>query len=397
MAHLLRAQSRFGNRMGNQSAGAVSYFSILAIVPLLMFAFSLLGATLTILRPDWLELVKGEITEAISKNFNIGSDLTDKINELIDSYLSNWRGVGIIGVVSLAYAGSGWLGNLRTAIRAQWRPELENEVDRRNWAITLITNLWMLLVLLVAVGITFAVGTVGTALSTYIAHWLHLEDYQVGRITIKLATVLISAIAACGMFLLIFWLLPRTRAPRGALIKGSLTAGILLAVLQLGAGLLFGVLGRNKAVVLFGPIIVLMLLFNLFGRLILMVAAWIGTATQPAVAYRYNAADEPLRHDPRAETAPGHWRRADRERLRQLTKELDLEVSTVTAPTAPLLRRAAPRRIDFSRPDANQTVPHDVAVRTIKAGTAAGYAVGTATGLGLGAAIVAGLARLGRR
>lgn len=41
---------RFTARLGNQFAAAMSYFSVLSLVPILMFGFSMLGLTLTVLR-----------------------------------------------------------------------------------------------------------------------------------------------------------------------------------------------------------------------------------------------------------------------------------------------------------------------------------------------------------
>ena len=40
IAHLLRAVARYNERLGSQFAAAMTYFSVLALVPVLMFAFS---------------------------------------------------------------------------------------------------------------------------------------------------------------------------------------------------------------------------------------------------------------------------------------------------------------------------------------------------------------------
>ena len=55
VTHLLRAIDRFSSRLGNQLAAAITYFSVLAIVPVLMIAFSILGLTIEVLRPDLAE------------------------------------------------------------------------------------------------------------------------------------------------------------------------------------------------------------------------------------------------------------------------------------------------------------------------------------------------------
>ena len=48
IAHLLRANERFGGRMGNQFGAAITYFSVLALVPLIMVAFSITGFVLSL-------------------------------------------------------------------------------------------------------------------------------------------------------------------------------------------------------------------------------------------------------------------------------------------------------------------------------------------------------------
>jgi membrane protein len=61
VAHVLRMNTRYVTRLGNQFAGAITYFSLLAMVPILMVAFSACGFTLTVLRPDLLERVQAAI------------------------------------------------------------------------------------------------------------------------------------------------------------------------------------------------------------------------------------------------------------------------------------------------------------------------------------------------
>ncbi len=52
MAHLLRAVQRFGTAARLPVRAAITYFSVLALVPILMLAFAILGFVLTVLRPD---------------------------------------------------------------------------------------------------------------------------------------------------------------------------------------------------------------------------------------------------------------------------------------------------------------------------------------------------------
>ena len=41
--------------------------------------------------------------------------------------VANPLGVGIVGLLIALYSGIGWMGNLRKATRAIWRPEFEED------------------------------------------------------------------------------------------------------------------------------------------------------------------------------------------------------------------------------------------------------------------------------
>ena len=57
IAHLLRAHTRFNRRLGNHFAASITYFTVLAIIPVIAFAFALLGLVLSRLSPYLLNPV----------------------------------------------------------------------------------------------------------------------------------------------------------------------------------------------------------------------------------------------------------------------------------------------------------------------------------------------------
>src|SRR5918997_384293 len=122
VAHLLRAVERFLNRLGNQFGAAITYFSVLALIPILLFAFAVLGFVLTVLRPDLIETVVSVFSEALG---TLDSDTRQQLVDQVAGTLSNWRGVGIVALLSAVYSGAGWMGNLKNAIRAQLRPDFD--------------------------------------------------------------------------------------------------------------------------------------------------------------------------------------------------------------------------------------------------------------------------------
>lgn len=392
-AHLLRANTRFGNRLANQFAGAITYFSVLALVPILMFAFSMLGMTMTVFRPDLLGQVTQKITEQVSGTGG------QQIAGLVKEYLSNWRGVGIISLVSLFYAGSGWVGNLRVAVQSQWRPEFEYDAAKKNIVLQTLSNMGVLILILLGVGLSFTMTLSGTTMSDVVAGWLHLGQWPLGHWILRLTTLLLTVLSSWLLFAMLFVILPADHRPTKEKAWGGLMAAVLFTVLQTFAGVLVGLFSHNKAVSLFGPVIVLMLVLNLFARLVLFIACWIATAHQPAIAFHYNECDEPVRDDPLAETAEDHWDRADEDHKEQLAeadqKEYDKTlkegglppvepVHYVSRPTTRPNYRPTLDLEEFANPDPDRVVSEPVAHKAVKAGMKAGWVLGAGAGIGLG-------------
>jgi membrane protein len=144
------------------------------------------------------------------------------------------------------------------------------------------------------------------------------------------------------LFMYLFTVLPEDRQPWSVVRRGALIGAIGLGVLQYSTGLLFNLFSGNRAAAIFGPVIVLMLFFNLFAQLILFIAAWIATATQEAAPTPEEKVRFPLTTEERGD-----------------------------------------------EPSAQDPVmvPQPVAARSVQVGLGAGYVTGAATGVGLGAAL----------
>ncbi len=133
--HLIRAITRYGDRLGSQFAGAMTYFSFLSLVPILMVGFAIGGIVLA----NNQQLLN-ELEEQIAQLLPAG--IAEPITALIDSVVSNPLGVGIVGLLIALYSGIGWMGNLRKATRAIWRPEFEeNKANVDNFVIATLKDL----------------------------------------------------------------------------------------------------------------------------------------------------------------------------------------------------------------------------------------------------------------
>lgn len=346
VAHLLRAGERYTTRLGDQFGAAITYFSVLALVPILMFAFSITGFVLTVSRPDLLQQVVETVTGAVG---GAGDQSGKQIADLIKDFLINWPAVGLVGVLSAAYSGSGWVGNLKQAVQGQMRENFDYAEKKENFVLKILVNLLILIGLLVLTAITFGLAGLSTSLSGTVIGWLGLDDLPWLRPVLALVPVIISIGAGWVLFMYLYLVLPERRFPWRTVRRGALIGSVGLGVLQYLTSFLVGIFAGNAAAAVFGPVIALMLFFNLFARLILFVAAWIATAHQPAVP----------------ELEP-------EERVR-------FALHPEPAEPEPVL------------------VPQEVAVRSVRVGMGAGYVTGAATGVGIGAIIAALAGRVARR
>lgn len=345
IAHLWRMQERFTARLGNQFAGAITYFSVLSIVPVLMFGFSMLGMVLTVLRPDLLDYVRDLITHEFE-----GNPLGTQVIGIMENALQNWATLSIVAVAIFAWSGANWVANLKSAIRAQMRPTLDVAEQKSNLAVEVLKNLAILLALLGTILAMFALSSVSTVLTGTIIQWLDLPTSILTTLLLRLAPILVNIAVGFGLFALLFRVSYQQSIPRRIWLAGALIGSIGLAVLQVIATTLWGMFSGNAAATVFGPIIVMMLFFNLFATLILMIAAWMASYEPPPVYRSPLAADIA---DPPAEMAD----------------------------PLPTVRRA-------------------VAERAMRVGMGAGWVLGAATGVGLGAVIagvVAGFRRVRQR
>jgi membrane protein len=291
VAHVLRMNTRYATRLGNQFAGAITYFSLLAMVPILMFAFAACGFTLTVLRPDVLERVQAAIMVQLQ---GAPEDLQAKLTGLIGGLLRNWASVGLVGLFSSMYSSAGWAGNLKSAVRAQTRPLFDMKERKRFILLEVLLNFAILLGLLVILAVTFALAVMATSLTGTIMHWLALDGVPAIKFLLRIVGPILSAIAGWAMFVYLYKVLPEDKFSFRIIAWGALIGSAGLFVLQYLTGFLMGMFSGNPAAAVFGPVIVLMLFFNLFARLNLYVAAWIATAVQPAVADQIQEFDRPL-------------------------------------------------------------------------------------------------------
>ena len=345
IAHIQRAIQRYNGRFGFQFGAGVAYFSVLAVVPVVMVAFSIVGFFIVELRPDLITTVSQLV---VAQFRNVDDDVVQQIEDFIVSTLENYTSIGIVGLVTGLYSAAAWMGHLRNAIDAQWRTDFDAQRDLQFYPIKVAINLVRMAGLLIAIAVTFGLATISTSFARDVATWLGFGDTWLTSVVLRVLAPLLSLAAGWITFCYIYVIIPRQRESWRIIMIAALLGAVGLGILQYGTTLLFEAFSGNAAAAIFGPVIVLMLFFNLFAQLILILAAWIATWDEPA----FQPTDEGV-------------------------------VRFALRPPTPA-------------PVEHPMVPEETAVRTVRIGLGAGWVTGAATGLGVGA-VLAGIAALFRR
>ena len=276
--HLMRAYEAFNNRYGNHYGAAITYFSVLSLFPLLMIAFAIMGF---VLAGDPVAL--NNLKETVTADLPAGLDKT--INDLIDQAIESRSTVGVIGLLTAAYSGLGWMSNLRDALTAQWGIEHKDVPFLKRMRSDLLSLLGLGLALAVSFGITAA----GSGLGSLLLDWLGLDDDAWAVFLLRVAAIVLAVAANWVVFIWVLSRLPREKVSAKSAVRGAIAAAIGFEILKQVATLFLASVTTSPAGVVFGPIIGLLIFANLVARFLLFITAWTATAQENVLA----AAPEP--------------------------------------------------------------------------------------------------------
>lgn len=282
VAHFIRAGERFNDRLGRQFGAAITYFSFLSLIPILMVSFAAVGF---VLASD-----QDLLTELINKIVNSISDptLATTLKNTVKTAIEQRTTVGLTGLLIALYSGISWMGNLREAILAQSRDVWErNKQDQEKVWFKYSRDFISLTGLVIALIVTLSLTSIAGAAQATIVQALGLEGIEWLRPVMTLIALSISIMANYLLFLWIFWILPHHKPRKKALFRGTLLAAIGFEVIKFIMTLTLPKLASSPSGAAFGSVLGLMAFFYFFARLTLFCAAWIATA-------RYSD-DKPIR------------------------------------------------------------------------------------------------------
>lgn len=268
--HIMLAYERYTESYGAHYAAAVTYFSVLSLVPVLMIGFAVAGFVLQS-QPDLLADLRASIAEAVPDK-----QLSSQVNEAVSAALESKGTVGIIGLLVAAYSGLGWMGNLRDALTAQWGHAKEN--------LPFFGSLWRDLVALIGLGLaivlSFGITAAGSGFAEQMLEWMGLENAGWAHVLLRIGTIVLSLLANWMVFLWVLARLPRKAVGWRSALRGAFAGAIGFEVLKQAATVFLSFVTTSPTSAAFGSVIGVLVFANLVAQFLLFITAWTATARE---------------------------------------------------------------------------------------------------------------------
>ncbi len=222
----LDVQDRVGEINGGFAASAITVSVFVAIFPLLLVAIAVIGF-----------LAAGDDTVAtrLVDDLGLTGTAAETFQNAIQRASDSRQAASVVGLLGLAWSGSGVAVALQQGVRAPWQERSEGIKDR------LLGIAW-----LVVAGIGFAAAI---ALSSV----LNFLPDEVPKLLVGLGVVALGVAAEIGLFWWMFWGLGTRRVPARDLLPGAIVAGIGFEVLKL-VGTIYVPQLVAKSSSLYGPL-----------------------------------------------------------------------------------------------------------------------------------------------
>ncbi|WP_457252613.1 YihY/virulence factor BrkB family protein [Pedococcus sp. P5_B7] len=260
-----RAWKRYGDHRGNLIAGGVGYFAFFSVFPAVLLAFTVFGIVLRS-QPQLLADTKDAINNLLPGFVKTPT----QPNGVIDVSAPTGAALsvqGVVSVVGLVLAGTGWLGALRDGIRAIFGVEGQPG----NVVVAKLRDLGVLLLLGVAIVLSAAVGAVAGSTASWVADLVGLggQQWVLAIVAFVVGVALDGAIVAV-MLRILSGIPLRWQAVR----HGAIFGGVGLTVLKTFGALLISSTTANPLYLGFALVVGLLVWLNFMSRVILISAAW---------------------------------------------------------------------------------------------------------------------------
>jgi membrane protein len=267
--HIVRAGARYTERHGDHYAAAVTYFSVLSLVPLLMIAFAVAGFVLRS-QPALLDQLRQSITTTVP------GGLGDTLNKVVGQAIDSAGTVGAFGLVGALYSGIGWMSNLRDALSEQWAQVPAAPPILKKTLFDLLTLLGLGLAL---VG-SFAITGLASGFASTILGLLGLAEQGWAKFLLGLLGVVLGLVANWLIFLWVIARLPREHSTLRSAARAAVLGAVGFEVLKQIMTIYLKTITNSPTGALFGSFLGLLVFVFFASRFILFVTAWAATAKE---------------------------------------------------------------------------------------------------------------------
>jgi membrane protein len=265
--HLVRAGARYTDHHGDHYAAAITFFSILSLVPLLMIAFAVAGYVL-FFKPELLDEIRQAINAAVPGN------LADTINPIIDQAIAQRNTVAGFGLLTALYSGIGWMTNLREALSEQWAQSPEPPAMPKR----LLFDLLALFGLGIALVGSFAITGLASGFAATVLEFVGLGDQGWAQFLLGLLGIVLGLVANFLVFLWVIARLPRQHTPIRSAVKAAVLGAVGFEILKQVMTVYLSSVTSSPSGAVFGSLLGLLVFVNFVSRFILFVTAWAATA-----------------------------------------------------------------------------------------------------------------------
>jgi membrane protein len=214
-------------------AAALTYYSILSIVPLLAFAFAVLKGF-----GVYQHFIEGTVQPYLRATFGENPRLLSAIEQVLRFVdQTHVSGLGVFGALLLLYTGINLLATIESALNQIWGAKGPRTFGRR---VTDYTTMLVVTPLLAFTAVTLAAAAGSSNVVGFLRRTLSLGPL------IDVALKLSSLAVGCVMMISLFLLMPNARTRIRSVLVGGLAGGVLWQlVLYLYVKLQSGVAGYN--------------------------------------------------------------------------------------------------------------------------------------------------------
>jgi membrane protein len=267
--HLIKAGGRYTERHGDHYAAAITFFSVLSLVPLIMVAFAVAGYVL-FFNPALLDELKTSISA------NVPGNLAQTINPIIDQAIDQRNAVGIFGLLGALYSGVGWMSNLREALSEQWAQAPDAPALPKR----LLFDLLALAGLGIALVGSFAITGFASGFATDVLNIWGFGDQVWAQILLRVLGIALGLLANWLIFLWVLARLPREHATLRSAAKAALLGAVGFEILKQIMTIYLTSVTNSPSGAIFGSFLGLLVFVFFVSRFVLFVTAWAATAKE---------------------------------------------------------------------------------------------------------------------